>query len=402
MHTQEAETSVVAKTETKAETENEIQIEADQEIKIEAEAEAEKSIKPSDQGMMSILNKSQEDLLFVEKILSKEVPTYRQAYSDRTAWLMACLAELAYLRFNPLFSNDAMQSYFDKNVTRLIKDSRLESIHKLIKMFSHDPVKEKALLESDLSIIRLKLDKTFDNGGSQAIMVSTDEFVVLAFRGTESTCPRDIKSDFRANRVLCASGGMVHSGFSAAYEQISFEIERTLALPANKHKPLFITGHSLGGALATIAAKRISHQGGIAACYTFGSPRVGDAIWMSEIKAPLYRIVNAADCVTMMPPGGEMVELTSKILSLLPFCRPFATWFQKRFGDYLHSGDMRYLTNCVNGNYEQVSLLYSVSWLYRIMGVWKNKIAASNTIADHSMSIYRKKLAIIARKRNLD
>jgi hypothetical protein len=253
-----------------------------------------------------------------------------------------------------------------------------------------------------LNIINLKLDKTFDTEGTQALLASTDEFVVLAFRGTESTSPKDIKSDVKANKVVCPSGGMVHEGFSSAYEQISLEVENNLKLPANSNKPLFITGHSLGGALATIAAKRITHEGGIAACYTFGSPRVGDAVWMSSIKTPLYRIVNAADCVTMMPPGGETIEVLSKILSLLPFCRPFSTWFQTKFGDYVHSGDMRYLTNCVNGNFENVSLLYSVSWLYRVMGLWKNKLAASKTITDHSMSIYRKKLAVIARKRNLD
>lgn len=36
-------------------------------------------------------------------LLDKSLPTCRQAYSDRTAWLMACLSELAYRRFNPLF-----------------------------------------------------------------------------------------------------------------------------------------------------------------------------------------------------------------------------------------------------------------------------------------------------------
>ena len=73
--------------------------------------------------------------------------------------------------------------------------------------------------------------------------------------------------------------------------------------------PLFITGHSLGGALAMIAAKKITHKGGNAACYTFGSPRVGDEVWISNIKTPLYRVVNAADCVTMLPPGAVPIEI---------------------------------------------------------------------------------------------
>ena len=41
----------------------------------------------------------------VNSLLDKSFPSYRQAYSDRKAWLMACLSELAYIRFNPLFPN---------------------------------------------------------------------------------------------------------------------------------------------------------------------------------------------------------------------------------------------------------------------------------------------------------
>ncbi|MEI8631797.1 hypothetical protein P4S72_06175 [Vibrio sp. PP-XX7] len=36
-----------------------------------------------------------------DQILEEQLPLYRQAYSDRIAWLMACLSELAYIKFNP-------------------------------------------------------------------------------------------------------------------------------------------------------------------------------------------------------------------------------------------------------------------------------------------------------------
>lgn len=353
-------------------------------------------------GAISIINKTPEDLDFAQKILNKSVPTYRQAYSDRTAWIMSCLAELAYVRFNPLIANETIQNIFNENIDRLIKDSKRKHLNQFLRAFSYDASAEKALLESDLNIINLKLDKTFDTEGTQAIIASTDNFVVLSFRGTESTSPKDIKADFKANKVFCTSGGMVHSGFKTAYEQVSLEIQKTLELPVFENKPLFITGHSLGGALATIASKRLTHSAGIAACYSFGSPRVGDAIWMSSIKTPIYRIVNAADCVTMMPPGGVPIAIASKLLDKIPYCRPFSNLLQTKYGGYIHGGNMRYLTNCENGNFESVSLLYSVSWLYRVMGIIKYSLAASKTLTDHSMATYRKKLTVIARKRNLD
>ena len=69
-------------------------------------------------------------------------------------------------------------------------------------------------------------------------------------------------------------------------------------------KSLFITGHSLGGALATVAIKRLSHRAGISACYTFGSPRVANKNWIVGIKTPIYRLVNAAP-VPMLPPNSS-------------------------------------------------------------------------------------------------
>ena len=353
-------------------------------------------------GPTSFINKTVEEKEFAQNILKRRVPTYRQAYSDRTSWVMSCLAELAYVKFNPLFPNAAMQALFDENVKGLLESKRLDSLAKLIEMFSYDAEHERSILESDLDIINLKLVHTFDVKGTQAIIVSTDDFIVLSFRGTESKSPKDIKSDCKANKIACVSGGMVHCGFSEAFDLVREPIQTALDKAPLKDKPLFITGHSLGGALATIAAKRLRHDSGIAACYTFGSPRVGDTVWVSGIRTPVYRVVNAVDVVTMLPPGGEVIAVTSKLFSVIPFCSSLSKYLQTKFGGYLHSGDMRYLTNCKNGNYEQVTLLYGVSWLYRTLGLWKNSLGASRALKDHSISVYRKKLAIVVRKRNLD
>jgi hypothetical protein len=72
-----------------------------------------------------------------------------------------------------------------------------------------------------------------------------------------------------------------------------------------KFMPLYITGHSLGGALATVALRYLEKVEGlkdqIAACYTFGSPRVGNADFESDIRSPVYRVVNFTDIVTFLP-----------------------------------------------------------------------------------------------------
>ena len=360
------------------------------------------SIATSITGPTSVVNTTAEDKEFARQILERSVPTYRQAYSDRTAWVMSCLAELAYVRFNPLFPNTAIQTQFDEKVKDLLESKRLGTLAKLIEMISYDAEDERAILENDLGVINLKLVHTFDIKGTQAIIASTDDFIVLSFRGTESTSPKDIKSDCKANKIACVSGGMVHSGFSEAFDLVREPIQTLLDKAPLKDKPLFITGHSLGGALATIAAKRLRHNSGVAACYTFGSPRVGDTVWVSGIRTPVYRVVNAVDAVTMLPPGGEVIAVTSKLFSVIPFCTSLSKYLQTKFGGYLHSGDMRYLTNCKNGDFDKVTLLHGVSWLYRTMGLLKKSLGASRALKDHSISIYRKKLAIVARNRNVN
>jgi alpha-beta hydrolase superfamily lysophospholipase len=68
-------------------------------------------------------------------------------------------------------------------------------------------------------------------------------------------------------------------------------------------EPLFLTGHSLGGALATLAASRWPAR----ACYTFGAPRVGDGAFARTLRAPLYRVVNGQDVVPRVPPASDLL-----------------------------------------------------------------------------------------------
>ena len=104
-------------------------------------------------------------------------------------------------------------------------------------------------------------------------------FAVLVFRGT--TGDLDWRTNRRARRVLLKDnkyGIEVHTGFLEAYQAAEAQIlELIKELPPQL--PVYITGHSLGGALSVIASAAISLEDGslrdrIAAVYTFGAPRV--------------------------------------------------------------------------------------------------------------------------------
>jgi len=156
-----------------------------------------------------------------------------------------------------------------------------------------------------LNAVGLQEIAFFDNNGTQGALVASarpdpDTFAVLVFRGTNALgdWSDNVKAlsapDFRLEPW--PRGGQVHLGFSQALERVWEAIESELA---KIQGPLFYTGHSLGAALATLAASQRPPR----ALYTFGSPRVGNQDFAATLATcPTFRVVNNRDVVTRLPP----------------------------------------------------------------------------------------------------
>ncbi|RXJ68261.1 lipase [Halarcobacter ebronensis] len=348
---------------------------------------------------MSILAETSSSLEQIKLVLEKELPMYREAFCDRTCFIMACLSELVYLKFNKPILDPNDKELVKKVSNLLVDESKLLNLYKLLELLSYNHEEEKEKLKKELDILDFQIDKLFNKEGTQAMIVSTSKFYALVFRGTEATSIADIKSDLKAKQTKCELGGKIHTGFKEAFELVQKEIQDYIDENL-KDKPLLITGHSLGGALATVATKSLKYDK-IAACYTFGSPRVGDEIWMLGIKAPVYRIVNSADPVTMLPFGTEAVDILTFLFRFVPYIgEKISRYLESNFSGYSHAGYMRYLTNIENGEFEKAELVYSVSFLRRIRAYLLRKMPFSSIPADHAISVYRKKLHFIAFKRN--
>ncbi|MCE9592483.1 MAG: lipase family protein [Planctomycetes bacterium] len=128
-----------------------------------------------------------------------------------------------------------------------------------------------------------------------------DTHAVLAFRGSDPvTLP-----NWMTNAVarLVAHGeyeGRVHHGFSSVLRHAWGRVETILEAVGDK--PLFLTGHSMGGALAVLTGCRLAKMGRPpVAIYTYGSPRVGDPTFCDRYALPTYRVVNRLDLVPEMP-----------------------------------------------------------------------------------------------------
>jgi hypothetical protein len=130
-----------------------------------------------------------------------------------------------------------------------------------------------------------------------AIITRTGQPLV-AFRGTEPDQITDLGIDLIATLVNWPGGGRVHAGFARAFDSVQRPLAAWLARSGSAAPPVF-TGHSLGAALATLAAStwRSSLH------FTFGSPRVGDSEFVATIDlATATRFVNCCDIVTRLPP----------------------------------------------------------------------------------------------------
>ena len=273
-------------------------------------------------------------------------PIMRAAYSDRMAWLMAEMSKLAYLKFE-------------------------DDTEKL----------KKALSLADFELVEI-----FNKAGTQAFLAKRylDKIMVLAFRGTEVKEPRDILTDLNAKFYNDDKGIKIHNGFNKAFELVKQEVIDVVGKIENFS--LYVTGHSLGGALALIATKTLNSDN-LAACYTFGSPRVGNEEFDDEIKPPIYRVVNAFDILPSVPP-----EYLFEIINLLPW--KWSKNLAKKFIGYAHHGDMRYLTDCKD--FPKVKLISNYNEFFRLVGLWKNK---KESVKHHEINIYCEKLAQYALKR---
>jgi hypothetical protein len=133
---------------------------------------------------------------------------------------------------------------------------------------------------------------------------SSDGTTLLSFRGTQPDNYQDLIADLRTNLVAWPeSAGRVHDGFAVAVRALRPQVTQWIDSAKPALNKLILTGHSLGAAMATLAASIWRS----AWLVTIGSPRVGDAAFIETVGATYsVRFVDCCDAVTEVPPeiGG--------------------------------------------------------------------------------------------------
>ncbi|KAL8403972.1 hypothetical protein RB594_009016 [Gaeumannomyces avenae] len=157
--------------------------------------------------------------------------------------------------------------------------------------------------------ILLSLDRnTSTNTAGYIAVDDVKKIIVLVFRG--SVTARDWITDLTIGFTSCeyASNCKIHTGFNTGWRQVSAQVLPALAAAkrATGYR-VVVTGHSLGAAIATVAGAAIRAAGiePAADIYTYGSPRVGNAVLADFITAQPgaeYRLTHENDAVPRLPP----------------------------------------------------------------------------------------------------
>jgi len=166
-------------------------------------------------------------------------------------------------------------------------------------LLSYWPPEEAAVIFRDAAGLE---SEYISDEGTECYVAWNDTVAIVAFRGTQPNQPIDIWADIDAALVTWLDASeRVHEGFRNALTDtvVSQLTARLNALPG---RSIWLTGHSLGGALATLFADRFPS---FAALCTFGSPRVGDAAFAEGFAkrhdGRSFRYVNNRDVVTRVP-----------------------------------------------------------------------------------------------------
>lgn len=154
----------------------------------------------------------------------------------------------------------------------------------------------------------IEAKSVFDEWETFGFILESPEELIIAFRG--SSTATDWIANITASQVkypYVKEAGYTHRGFTGVYSSARTGLLAALRqLPAEKQ--LYVTGHSLGGALATLCAIDIAANTSHASphLYTYGSPRVGDPLFAKvypQYVPVSYRVANPFDIVTHVPPS---------------------------------------------------------------------------------------------------
>nr|KAJ3421731.1 hypothetical protein HK105_002470 [Polyrhizophydium stewartii] len=166
--------------------------------------------------------------------------------------------------------------------------------------------------------------------------------------------PRNLGSRLTGARLAIPSGLKVHGGFQDVYLGVRTTVQNTIAdlLAQNPGFSVYFTGHSLGGALASLAAIDYLDLHGTSNAantflYTYGQPRTGNDVWANWVSTlpfgSISRVTKKNDPVPHLPPES---------FSYRHFKQEYGINASGQSVSCTNTGDAGEVSDCMNDNFE--------------------------------------------------
>ncbi len=156
------------------------------------------------------------------------------------------------------------------------------------------------------------------NKADAGFVAKVKDGIVIAFRGSDTVA--DYFTDLDIRQVYLQDYGNVHKGFHDSLLEIGPKmIDKAIDMlsdMSSDKKQLFITGHSKGGAMATLLSCDVVRKVEKVKVITYGSPRVGSSEFARNYKIENYRYESFADAVPHLPFTDNEIKLIARQSSL--------------------------------------------------------------------------------------
>ncbi len=189
--------------------------------------------------------------------------------------------------------------------------------------------------------------------GADGFVAERDGTLYVVFRGTQLNRFEDLVTDLMSISEKDCGAGRVHAGFTKTFERTEVK-DHLRNLLANRSGKVVFTGHSLGGAMATLAAASFGKAGD--PLITFGSPRVGDPVFAAELKRKglkIDRYVLCCDIIARLPPKRLPTNHPEDLLTAVYGHNPVTNGIDKLLtkvanmlaggSSYEHIGEIHYI-----------------------------------------------------------
>jgi len=242
------------------------------------------------------------------EIASRQAPVFQLASGLMSAWLLYAYwkqeqvqqkpqASLPTPKEEPMTTIDWNTVSFKLDIAHMLADCS-KIVYEDDKTSTEDHLK-KTYGMSSVQFFRLE--------DTEALITSNDQAIIIAFRGTSSV--EDALTDAKIKLIADpGTKGKIHEGFKTGLDKVWNEIWNAVGRSRlHDKRPIWLTGHSLGGALALTAAARLRFEKNVIinGLYTFGQPRVGDLAYVKACNKAFglqyFRFVHNNDIVPRVP-----------------------------------------------------------------------------------------------------